>query len=307
VGKFRILSLDGGGIRGLVTVILLQRLESEVPGWLEQADLLAGTSTGGLIALALAAGGTLEAIRTMYEEKAARIFAKSLGHEITHLGKLIGAEYPIHNLESELKGILGTQTKLSDLGRRVLIPSFLLDNSGPSGGRTWKPKLFHNFPGPDSDGEELAYRVGLYTAAAPTYFPSVGAYVDGGVYAGNPAMCALAQSQDPRIGNCEPIEDVVLLSLGTGTSLEYAPGKTHDWGYVQWIRPLIDVMLDGVSGIADYQCRHLLGSRYKRLAPVFPQGTTIEMDAIDRIPYMRDFASTQVDISETVRWIREIW
>ena len=69
--------------------------------------------------------------------------------------------------------------------------------TGPE--RRWKPKLFHNFPGPDSDGGALAYRVAVATAAAPTYFASYDGYIDGGVFATNPSMCALAQTQDARI------------------------------------------------------------------------------------------------------------
>ncbi len=59
-------------------------------------------------------------------------------------------------------------------------------------------KALSHFHGPGNDRKELAYKVGLYTAAAPTYFPAVDGYVDGGVYANNPSMCALAQTQDQR-------------------------------------------------------------------------------------------------------------
>lgn len=308
MAKYRILSLDGGGIRGIVTAVILDRLNSEgnINGWLDSVNLIAGTSTGGLLALALAQGLDIQRIRNLYVEKGDEIFDDSWLDDLIDIGKIAGADYDIKNLEKELKGIFG-QTTLAKLKKRVLITAFDLDNEADDPAkRSWKPKLFHNFPGGDSDGKELAYKVGLYTAAAPTYFPSVDGYVDGGVYATNPGMCALAQSQDSRFANRPPLDDVVLLSLGTGTSLVYVKGKTHDWGYAQWAKPLISLMLDGTAGIADYQCRQLLGERYCRLAPIFPQGISIPMDEVKKVPYMIDFAGG-VDISETAEWIKKYW
>ncbi|MEJ2299862.1 MAG: patatin-like phospholipase family protein, partial [Anaerolineales bacterium] len=75
---YRILSMDGGGIRGLITVILLERLESAHPGFLEKIDLLAGTSTGGILALAVAAGLSPERIRHLYETSGRNVFADTL-------------------------------------------------------------------------------------------------------------------------------------------------------------------------------------------------------------------------------------
>jgi patatin-like phospholipase/acyl hydrolase len=309
MSNYRILSIDGGGIRGIIPVILLQRLSAEtgLAGWLDKVDLLAGTSTGGLIALGLAAGKPLEEIRDIYVTKASEIFDTSTWHTISHLGNLFGAKYDIGNLEKVIKPYLGETTTLASLAKKVLIASFLLD-SGPADprGRTWKPKIFHNFKGEDSDGGELAYKVGLYTSAAPTYFQPDDGYVDGGVFASNPSMCALAQTQDSRIGLDRPISDLALLSLGTGISLEYIDKPDPDWGEAQWIKPLIEIMLDGVSGIADYQCRKILGDRYQRLAPIFPIGTAIAMDDIGMIQYMTDFANG-VDLTATVDWLRVNW
>ena len=306
--KYNILSIDGGGIRGIIPTILLQRLsaEAELSDWLDSVDLVAGTSTGGLLALGLAHGLDLQVIRNIYETRGQKIFDDSLIDDLLDLGKVAGAEYDIQGLEKELKKILG-QTTLAGLRKSVLITAFDLDNESPDPqSRTWKPKLFHNFPGSDSDGHLLAYKVGLYTSAAPTYFPSVDGYIDGGVYASNPSMCALAQSQDPRIANCPPLSDVVLLSIGTGMSLVHIKGKELDWGYAQWAKHLVDLMLDGVAGIADYQCRQLLGNRYHRLAPVFPPGVSVPMDDTKKVSYMVQFASS-IDLTSTVNWLRANW
>ncbi len=308
MATYKILSMDGGGIRGVITAIILQRLKGEpaLSGWLDRVELLAGTSTGGLLALGLAFGRTPEEMREIYETRGQEIFDDSWLDDLTDLGRLMGAQYDNTKLRSVLQDTFG-QTRLADLNRRILVTAYDLDNeSSEPTARMWKPKLFHNFPGPDSDGEQLAWKVALYTSAAPTYFPSVDGYIDGGVYATNPSMCALAQALDSR-GTVPPaLEDIVLLSLGTGTSLLHIEGQDLDWGYAQWAKPLVNLMLDGTAGIADYQCRQILGSRYHRLAPVFPPGVSIPMDGVDRIPDMVRFAEG-LDLSETVRWLSLHW
>jgi len=310
MARYRILSFDGGGIRGIVTTEILRQLAA-TPGledFIDRADLLAGTSTGGLLSLAIARGESLDAIRDFYVVDGPKIFDDSWLDDLLDLGKLRGADYKTGPLRRVLKRILGTDTTLGDLSRQVLVTAFDLDNEGRNQTpRHWKPKIFHNLEGEDSDREELAYKVGLYTAAAPTYFPTVDGYIDGGVYASNPSMCALAQTQDRRYFPVPPaLDEIVLLSLGTGHSLNYIGGKRHDWGYAQWMKPLLSIMLDGVSGIADYQCGQMLGDNYHRLAPVFPPKVSIPMDEVKKIPYMIDFAHG-LDLDPTIDWLREHW
>jgi hypothetical protein len=240
----------------------------------------------------------------MYVEKGAKIFDDSWLDDLVDLGKLRGADYDTKPLRRELQNLFGEAT-LGQLGKRVLISTFDLDNEDAVN-RTWKPKLFHNFPGPSNDRTSRVVDVGLYTSAAPTYFPSVDGYIDGGVYASNPAMCALAQTQDRRYNPTPALEEVRLLSLGTGTSLQYVKGRALDWGYAQWVKPLISLMLDGTAGIADYQCRQILGQSYHRLAPVFPAGVTVPMDDVDKIPYMIEFAEA-LPIDATIDWLRQTW
>jgi predicted acylesterase/phospholipase RssA len=304
----RIISVDGGGVRGVIPVIVLQRLRAE-PGLedlLDRVDFLAGTSTGGLIALGLAAGIDVAELRRLYEERAAEVFADSFFDDVKDLGKLLGADYHVANLEREVHRVLGDIT-LAELEKRVLITAFDLDNEDPNA-RSWKPKLFHNFPGGDSDGDALAYRVATATAASPTYFETFDGYVDGGVFAINPSMCAVAQTQDSRIPVDEraDLHEVRLLSLGTGRSLRHIEGDKLDWGYVQWVRPLLDLIFDGVNGIADFQCSQVLGERYHRVAPTFPPGRQISQDAVDEIPYLTEFASN-LDLTGTISWLQANW
>jgi patatin-like phospholipase/acyl hydrolase len=302
---YTVLSLDGGGIRGVISVVLLERLcrEPSIEGWLDRVRLIAGTSTGGLIALGIAAGIPLSDLRRLYEQDGPRIFDDSLPDDIVDLGKLIGADYPTEPRKQVFSRILGAQT-LGDLQRRVLITAFDLDNGAAEPHeRRWKPKLFHNFPGEDSDAALSAFKVALYTSAAPTYFPTVDGYVDGGVFAPNPSMCALAQTQDQRTGENVPLADVRLLSIGTGEPLQRVEGNALDWGYTQWARPIIELMLGGTSGIADFQCAQILRERYHRLAPVLPANVDFALDDADKIPAMIAFASG-VDLAPAIAWIR---
>ncbi len=306
MATYRVLAIDGGGIRGLLPVLLLQRL-SAVTGlrdFLDSVDLIAGTSTGGLIALTLACNIGLDKIRDLFIQKGPEIFDDSWMDDLADLGRLRGAEYKTEPLRRELRRLCGL-TSLRQLAKHVLITSFDLDN-GDSTLRVWKPKLFHNLPGKESDGELSVVQVGLYTSAAPTFFPSVDGYIDGGVYASNPAMCALAQTQDRRYEPVHPLNEVILLSLGTGINLQFIRGVNLDWGYAQWIRPLVGLILDATSGVADYQCRQMLGEHYHRLDPFFPQGVTIRLDEVKKIPFLLEFAE-KVELEPAIAWLQHFW
>lgn len=280
---YKIISLDGGGIRGLVTLAMLKRLEAGHPGLLEKTNLFAGTSTGGIIALGLAAGKTVDELISLYKDNGGKIFDDSWLDNIRDAGGLAGADYDQKNLGKLLRANFGDMC-LKDLRKRVLIPTFDLDNEHPDNARRmWKPKFFHNYPGKGSDGEERVVDVALATSAAPLYFPSHNGFVDGGVVANNPSMAAIAQTQDKRsTENIPPFNSLCVLSLGTGINLSYIKGKTHDWGVVKWAVPITTILLDASSGIADFECRQLLRGKYLRIAPVFPPNINIKLDAWKR-------------------------
>lgn len=309
MAKYRILSLDGGGLRGLITARLLARLNAhpQVAGWLNTVDLFAGTSTGGILALGLASGKTPEEICAVYKERGGVIFDDSFWDNMRDLGKTVGADYSSKGLKTELKAVFG-DLKLRDLARKVAIPTFDLDNEEVPAKRTWKPKIFHNFQGDDSDGEQLVANIARYTSSAPTYFPSADGYIDGGVYANNPSIVALAQAISSRNQPAEraALHEVVMLSVGTGVSLTYIKGQTLDWGYAQWVKPLINVLMDGVAGISHYQAEQLLGGRYRRLQIEFDANETIALDAVDKLDRMDEIAKKH-PLEETVDWLRDVW
>jgi len=298
---YRILALDGGGIRGLYTAVLLNRLAEKVPGFTDRADLLAGTSTGGILALGLAKGMSHQALIELYQNNGAAIFSRTIWHEIRDLGEIIGAKYDNGELIRIIQATFGDGTLDSLLPRHVLVPSFDLDNqsAGPAP-RTWKPKFFHNFVGPQSDGAQKISDVALRTSAAPTYFPVYQGWVDGGVVANNPSMAALAQAIDAATGK-QQLADLRVFSIGTGLSPQFVSGNTLDWGFAQWAPVLANMMIEGMMGVADYECARLLGNNYFRLAPVLP--TPVPLDCADKIGALIADAN-QVDITAATNWLK---
>jgi len=298
---YHIVALDGGGIRGLYTAVLLDRLSEQVPGFTDRADLLAGTSTGGILALGLAKGIAVKDLVALYQNNGSAIFSRTLWHEIRDLGDLTGSKYDDDDLIRIIQDTFGEGTLNDLLPRHVLVPSFDLDNQAvPPAPRMWKPKFFHNFKGGDSDGQEKIAEVALRTSAAPTYFPAYQGYVDGGVVANNPAMAALAQAIDPGTGG-QQLADLRIFSVGTGLTPQFVSGDMLDWGLAQWAPVLANIIIEGMMGVADYECARLLGEKYFRLGPVLP--APVPLDCADKIPSLIAYAQG-VDITEAVKWLK---
>ena len=304
MATYRILSIDGGGVRGLLVAVLLEQLDQHHPRWREKIDLFAGTSTGGIIALALAKGVDPTTIRDLYYDKSPEIF-DSAWYELREGWPLLRADYSSRHLREELTAVLGN-TRLRNLKKKVLITAFDLEDEDKG---HWKPKFFHNFSGSDTDGNLRAVDVAMYTSAAPTYFPTVDGFIDGGVVANNPAMAALAQTQDERakIDKRPRLHEVKLLSIGTGFLPRRIRGMTHDWGYAQWASPILRIMFDGLSGVAHYQCQQMLGERYHRLDYEFAED--VEMDDWKARDELVRIAETEMKpaIEDAAEWLGTVW
>jgi len=302
--RYRILSLDGGGIRGLLASRLLERLAAQRPGWMDSIDLLAGTSTGAILAAGIAAGLEPSAISRIYSERGREVFDETIW-DLTDVDRLVRADYRNENLEIVLAQTFGART-LGELERKVIISAFDLDSHEPTreGVRSWKPKFFHNFEEPGSrDRDERVVDVLMRSCAAPTYFPVYQGFIDGGVVANNPSMCALAQALHDDTGG-QHVSYIALLSVGTGANPRYLDTLDGDWGYAQWLKPLINIVLEGGSGIADYECAQILGKRYHRLNPVLPH--PIGLDAVDELDMLERLAARQ-PVGDTLAWLDTHW
>ncbi|MCP4165692.1 MAG: hypothetical protein GY759_07335 [Chloroflexi bacterium] len=310
MNSYNILSFDGGGIRGYLPAVLLNRLAEARPESLAKFDLFAGTSIGSMMALSLAYGLTPADICELFEAHGKTIFQDSLLDTIKDIGFMRGAKYGNKNLKRVLTEKFGEAT-LADLKRKVLIASFDLDNcpADAETPRMWKPKFFHNFPGEDSDGDQLLVDVALRSSAAPFYFPVYQGYADGFIVANNPSMCAVAQALST---NAAPLSRIAVFSLGTGLNQRYFPQQHANWGWRQWlfqmqplqlrmyVMPLVYMMWEGSVDTANYQCKQLLGNRFQRLDPLLPK--PIDIDAVNKMPDLKQ-VGMETDLSATVEWL----
>lgn len=300
--KVRILSIDGGGIRGILPGMLLVGLEKklqEVSGntnarIADYFDMISGTSTGGILGCVMLTPGSegstrpkytaMEAVN-VYLERGDKIFDVPTWKKISSAGGLRDEKYPAKEIEKALDEYLGG-VKLSELLKPTVISSYDLQGGTPFFFKQHRAK-------DDLGAEFLVKDVARATSAAPTYFEcahvksfSNKSYplIDGGVYVNNPALCAYAEARtmtfdELRPGHFEngsekPISnDLFLLSLGTASSSKsYAYKDAKDWGMVQWIQPLIEIMMSGVATNVDYQLREIFnatnsGKFYERINP----------------------------------------
>jgi patatin-like phospholipase/acyl hydrolase len=258
----RVLAVDGGGIRGLIPALVLAELERRAGRrTFELFDLIAGTSTGGIVACALCAPEALPAseLVKLYEEEGPEIFDRSLFQRIRSAEGLLDEKYDDAALDRALERFLGMK-RLSETKPDLIVPAYDTALPGPYFFKSSKARET-----PQSDDFPLSV-VARATSAAPTYFEPVesGArsLVDGGVFAANPAMCGLAE-----VLNEVAPRDVVLVSLGTGERTHRREfDEIKDWGLARWARPILDVVFDGASDAVDYQLERVLGpERYWRL------------------------------------------
>jgi predicted acylesterase/phospholipase RssA len=246
----KVLSIDGGGIRGLIPSLVLAEIERrcERPA-AELFDLVAGTSTGAIIACALTRPDPLPAVRIarIYEEEGPQIFDRSLLKVITSADGYLDERYESGGLLTSLRRHFG-DARLADARPAILLTAYDLEQR--------RALLLRG----DADMSMVDAAHG--SAAAPSYFEParVGAQtlVDGGVFATNPAMCAYAV--------CAREELELLVSLGCGELTRVLPYETvRDWGRLEWIRPALDVVFDGTADAVDIQLEALLGDSYVRL------------------------------------------
>jgi patatin-like phospholipase/acyl hydrolase len=266
----KVLSIDGGGIRGLIPALVLAEIERRTGRrTAEMFDLIAGTSTGGILACGLARRGpdgaplySAEDLSELYLSEGPKIFDQSLLHSVTSIGGLVDERYDDAGLNAALEQYLG-DARLKEVLTDVMITAYDIHDRFAFFFRSSRART-------DESYDFSLVEAARATSAAPTYFQAVevtdaaGArtypLIDGGVYAVNPAMCAYAEVSHG------PSELEVLASLGTGAQTRrYEFDDVKDWGIVEWIRPLIDIVFDGVADTVDFEAATLAGERYVRL------------------------------------------
>lgn len=268
---FRILSLDGGGYKGMFSAAILDRLAADLQiDLLSHFDLLAGTSTGAIIALGLAAGLTPAQLLSFYADQGPAIFP---GRRARTLRRLVRSKYNPAPLAAALQEALGSRT-LAESRVPLLIPSYDLCNDEVHLFRTPHDKRLRR------DGRERMVDVALASTAAPTFFPAHRLrgmrLVDGGMWANNPSMVAIVEALT-AFGR--PLEEIVLISIGTTTETSRRHARLDRGGIAQWASSAPELVIRGQSLCASNHAGLLLGERYLRVDPRVPAGEL----ALDRL------------------------
>jgi uncharacterized protein len=284
-----ILSLDGGGLRGIIPATVLMRIEEATGrGIAESFDLLAGTSTGGIIALGLCVPDGRSS-RPRYRAKDLLDLYVDHGHEIfkehrLRLDGLFDERYPSGPLEGILREYF-EDTMMSDALRELVVTAYDMYGS--------EPFMFKRTYGRETPEWNIEmWKAARSTSAAPTYFEPYAipamrpgetdhVLVDGGVFVNNPAICAYIEALKLWPG-CEP----VICSIGTGDKVARAhtEHEVAGWGKLEWAPHILDVVFDGVADVVDYQLKQLCGQPegdgpdYYRFQAVIGPGGSARMD-----------------------------
>lgn len=316
---FKILSIDGGGIRGVIPCVILRFIEEQTGKKISELfSLMAGTSTGGIIALGLSSPGDdglnkydADTMLGLYRENGQDIFSgrkKDFLSVISSVHKtpkmLFENPYNINKLEQLLSKYFGT-AKLSDALTDLLITTYDIESGRPFyySSRLAAKKEKENF---------LMTDIARSTSAAPTFFTPLltrydktneVAFVDGGVFANNPSLLAYSEAKElwkqklkaGKAFEAEVTKDdddlpFFMLSLGTGFHPQQIDGKdAAKWRAVEWLQPLLsNIFMNSVAASTDYTMQHLLPPyeddtlRYKRLNFEIPEENTAMDDASEK-------------------------
>ena len=261
----RILAIDGGGIRGILPAMVLADLERRTNRpIIDLFDLIVGTSTGGLVALALSCPDgegkprhTARDIVRLYDVEGKRVFSRSVWHKIRSVGALAEGKYPSAGIEGVLQDYFG-ECRLKDALADVVVPAYEIERRIPFFFKTAnaKAKSYYDYP---------MKNVIRAATAAPTYFEPMQvqidgpndyyALVDGALFAYNPGMCAYVEA----LNRFPDRDSVIMVSLGTGKLTRRLPyDEVKDWGAARWAQPAFALMCDGICDVVDHQLQQLL-------------------------------------------------
>jgi uncharacterized protein len=277
-GRFQILSLDGGGIKGIFSAGILAAIEDDLNiNVTDHFDLIAGTSTGGIIAIGLGLGLRPREIVEFYLHEGPKIFPRSFG--LKSFQHWFRRKFSAAPLEEALKRCF-KEKRFGDSTKRLIIPSYNLGEDDVYLFRTpHDERLRRDFKVP-------AWKVAKATSAAPTFFPTARdvdslRLIDGGVWANNPTLVALTEAVATlRIA----MSDIHIFSIGTSNAINHRRKRLNRGGIIAWGRgsAAVDVIMRGQSIGVRNQVNFLLGKDHvERLDPKVVAGE-FSLDGIDK-------------------------
>ena len=280
--KVTVLSIDGGGIRGILPGVILAHIENklrELEGdhvrLSDYFDLIAGTSTGGILSLIYLAPGfdgrpkfTAQEAVNLYLKNGQDIFDLDFWEKVRSGWSLTDEKFDANKLEENLLKYLG-DTKLSQLLKPCMITAYDIFQR--------KAVFFNKMDAVKNKIRDFYARdIGRATSAAPTYFEVANVksvdgapfyLIDGGVFANNPALCAYAEARKidfkTELGLSNKVDkpmakEMMILSLGTGSSDKtFLFNAARNWGAIGWILPLIDILMSGNAETVSYQLNQM--------------------------------------------------
>lgn len=261
----RILSIDGGGVRGVIPAVLLAEIEKRTGKSIaELFDLIAGTSTGGIIALGLTASDqegkprySAQDLVDFYMTKLNKIFKITFLRKIFFFISYFRPKYSPSGFEKNVEALVG-RTKISEALTEVLIPAYEIES---------RETFFFKSRKVKNDEQEDFYMadVARATSSAPTFFPPAEIspvesntkyyFVDGSTFASDPAMCAYAEAKSMH----PEMKTAILVSLGTGSYTKPIPfKKAKNWGTLFWAVPILNIVFDAMPNTVEYELKKIL-------------------------------------------------
>ena len=274
---FRILTIDGGGVRGIYPAHILASLTKVLGPLSAVFDLVAGTSTGSIIAGAVATGADLEHVTNLYESHAAQIFSPRLGN----LRGVVRSAYSSEPLRALLRSVFANAT-FADVKTRLMVIASDVSNGSVF---VMKSPYLASFV---RDADITLVDGICASCAAPTYFDPVRVkeylLADGGLWANNPSLVAYTEA----VGKLHiPTADVRILSIGTGSGHQYYDvASAHGWGLATgWGRRLIDTIFNLQSVASSNMATLLLEDNYLRIS--FAETGALPLDDPGAMPHLK--------------------
>lgn len=269
-----VLSIDGGGIRGLIPAMVLAEIEARSNRAIADLfDVGAGVSTGGILVSGLAIPDdsgepmySAEEVAGIYGSDRGEIFDQPFFREVIPFGldDYFDAEYPKTGLKEVLRERMG-ETRLSEGLMELVVPTYDVENREPFVWRSSRAAEVGDGEWPDRP----LWEVSVATSVAPTYFEPLQitepnglerALVDAGIYAFSPVFEGIRTGTDAAAtSGAASLDDVVVVSLGTGRGTEsFRYEEVDDWGKASWAKPVVRCGLDGSAESANDQVGALL-------------------------------------------------